>query len=776
MQANSTETTKKHQCRSTGFRNTRIIERSDLTPSIIQFKLEAPILAAKAQPGQFVVLRMDEKAERLPMTIVDFHREQGWITVIFQTVGASTRRLSHLTTGDLLLDLVGPLGEPTRLDNYGHVVLVGGGVGAAPVFPIARALKDAGNKVTVVIGARSKDLMILEREFMAFADELILCTDDGSYGCKGFVTTALADLIENGVPIDRVWAIGPVEMMNAVVETTRPHNIHTEVSLNSIMLDGSGMCGACRVEVGGAIKFVCVDGPEFDGHQVNFKELLTRQSMYASEEHRAMWDYILTEEAGEAVERMKKRIDMPRQDPRVRVTNFDEVALGYSPKQARIEASRCLQCKKQPCIAGCPVEVPIPQFIKLVADGHFLEAADLIKSVNSLPAVCGRVCPQESQCEQVCVLANKGNAIAIGRLERFVADYQADHGVAEDLTVAAPTGKRVAIVGAGPAGLTAAADLAKRGYEVEIFEAFHSPGGVLVYGIPEFRLPKAIVKREVEYVQKLGVKIHTSFIIGRASTLPELMQEYGFGAVFIGTGAGLPYFMNIPGENLNGVYSANEFLTRVNLMKAYKFPDYDTPVRIADTMAVIGGGNVAMDAARVALRLGAKKVYCIYRRSRAELPAREEEVENAEEEGVDFRLLTNPVRFLDNGKGWVAGVECLKMELGEPDASGRRRPTAVEGSEHIIPVEIAIIAIGQGPNPLLTRTTENLATTRWGNIIADPDTGATNLPGVFAGGDIVTGAATVILAMGAGKNAADAIDRYLRGEPVEFPAPPAADA
>ncbi|NLH49862.1 MAG: NADPH-dependent glutamate synthase [Myxococcales bacterium] len=752
-------------CQGDGFRNTRILQRRDLNRSVIEFKLEAPVLAAKAQPGQFVVLRMDEKAERLPLTIVDFNRREGWITVIFQPVGASTRRLAELVTGDLLLDLVGPLGEPSRIANYGTVACIGGGVGVAPIFPVARALKEAGNRVLAIIGARQRDQIILENELREFCDEVIVCTDDGSYGKHGFVTGALADVIARGEPLHRVWAIGPVVMMAAVCKVTEPQHIHTEVSLNSIMLDGSGMCGACRVNVGGAVKFVCVDGPEFDGHLVDFAELLTRQRMYASEENRALWDYMVTEGGKESVEKQKNRIDMPRQDPRVRVTNFEEVALGYTPKLARSEAMRCLQCKAKPCTKGCPVEVPIPEFIKLITQGEYLRAAELIKTVNSLPAVCGRVCPQEVQCEEVCVLARKGQPIAIGRLERFVADYQADRAVYETPAAPAPTGKKVAVIGAGPAGLTVAADLVKLGHAVEVFEAFHSLGGVLVYGIPEFRLPKEIVRREVEFVQRLGAKIHTSYIIGKAATLDELLTEHGFDAAFIGTGAGLPYFLNIPGESLNGIYSANEFLTRVNLMKAYRFPDYDTPVRIADTMAVFGGGNVAMDAARIALRLGAKKVYCIYRRGKEELPARAEEVENAEEEGVDFRLLTSPVRFIDDGKGWLSGVECQTMQLGEPDASGRRRPVAVPGSEHVIPIQIAIIAIGQGPNPLLTRSTPHLATNKWGNIVADPETGATNLPGVFAGGDIVTGAATVILAMGAGKKAARAIDEYLRNRP-----------
>ena len=709
---------------------------------------------------------MDEKAERLPMTIVDANPAEGWITIIFQWVGASTRRLAQLAVDDMILDLVGPLGEPSLIDRYGTVACIGGGVGIAPVFPIARALKAAGNRVISIVGARSKDLVILQDEMRSVSDKLIVCTDDGSYGRQGFVSQALGELIDRGEQIDRVWAIGPAVMMNAVGKVTKPRGIHTDVSLNSIMLDGSGMCGACRVEVGGVIKFVCVDGPEFDAHQVNFDELLARQNMYESEEHRALWDYMVSSGDRGKVEKVKKRVAMPQQDPRVRISNFNEVTLGYTAKLARMEAARCLQCKNRPCVAGCPVEVPIPEFVKLTAEGRFLEAVEQIKTVNSLPAVCGRVCPQESQCEKVCVLGKKNNPIAIGRLERYVADWEAEYGHERPVEIAPATGKRVAVIGAGPAGLIAAADLAKRGHAVELFEAFHKAGGVLVYGIPEFRLPKAIVEREVEYIHKLGVKINTSYIVGRAVSLNELLTELGFDAVFIGTGAGLPYFLGVPGENLNGVYSANEFLTRVNLMKAYKFPEFDTPVRVADTMAVFGGGNVAMDAARCALRLGARTVYCIYRRSKAELPARAEEVEHAAEEGVDFRLLTSPVRFIGNEKGWLTGVECIRMELGEPDASGRRKPVPVAGSEHVIPIEIAIIAIGQGPNPLLTRTARELSVDRWGHVQADPETGQTNLPGVFAGGDIVTGAATVIEAMGAGQKAARAIDRYLREKQI----------
>ncbi|MFC1683246.1 NADPH-dependent glutamate synthase [Candidatus Zixiibacteriota bacterium] len=458
-----------------------------------------------------------------------------------------------------------------------------------------------------------------------------------------------------------------------------------------------------------------------------------------------------------------KREPMPRQDPKERAGNFGEVALGYSPEQAKREADRCLNCKKPSCVAGCPVEVNIPDFIRCVQEGDCVAGARVIKRTNALPAVCGRVCPQEDQCEKLCVLAKKGAPVAIGRLERFVADYEAQQGETEVPEMSPSTGKKVAVVGAGPAGLTVAGDLIKLGHGVTIFEALHEPGGVLIYGIPEFRLPKAIVKREVEYVKSLGVELNTSFVVGQLQTVDELMES-GYDAVFLGNGAGLPYFMNVPGENLNGVYSANEFLTRSNLMKAFRFPEYDTPIKVGRRVVVIGGGNVAMDSLRTALRLGAEKVWCVYRRSRTEMPARGEEIENAEEEGIEFKLLTNPVRIIGDEQGWVTGMECVQMELGEPDDSGRRRPVPVKDSEFVMDVDQVIVAIGQGANPLVASTTSGLETNKWGYIIADAETGATSKKGVYAGGDIVTGAATVILAMGAGRGAARAIDAYLKGE------------
>lgn len=452
---------------------------------------------------------------------------------------------------------------------------------------------------------------------------------------------------------------------------------------------------------------------------------------------------------------------MPQQDAVTRRSNFNEVPLGYTPELAVTEASRCIMCKKPKCIEGCPVEIDIPAFIQLIKVRQFEAAARKIKEQNALPAICGRVCPQEEQCEIKCVIGIKQQPVAIGRLERFAADYERELGDIILPEIPLATGKKIAVVGSGPAGLTVAGELRLRGHQVTIFEALHKPGGVLIYGIPEFRLPKAIVMAEVDYVQKLGVKLVCNAVIGRYATVDDLLQEYD--AVFLGTGAGLPYFMKIPGENLNGVYSANEYLTRSNLMKAYRFPEYDTPIAKSNKVAVLGGGNVAMDSARTAVRLGAEKVYIVYRRSRKEMPARIEEIERAEEEGVEFHLLENPVEILGSQDGWVRAMINIRNELGEPDASGRRRPVPIPGSEYEMEVDTVVVAIGNGANPLLPAATPGLETNKWGNIIADPVTGATSKPGVYAGGDIVIGAATVILAMGAGKQAARAMHKFVMG-------------
>ncbi len=455
-----------------------------------------------------------------------------------------------------------------------------------------------------------------------------------------------------------------------------------------------------------------------------------------------------------------EKTPIAEQAPEIRITNFDEVALGYSDDQAVFEANRCLQCKKPVCIAGCPVGIDIPRFVDMVAYGDFKRAAEIIRTKNALPAVCGRVCPQESQCELVCVMGKKYQPIAIGRLERFVADYvRAQSNGTPTINLASKKSKSVAVVGGGPAGLTVAGELIQLGYRVTVLEALHKVGGVLVYGIPEFRLPKAILQAEVDQLAEMGVEFRTNHVVGRTELVDELLSRYD--AVFIGTGAGLPYFMNVPGENLNGVYSANEFLTRLNLMRAYRFPEWDTPVKVGKRVAVIGGGNTAMDAVRTAKRMGAEHAYLIYRRSRTELPARAEEVHHAEEEGIEFRFLEAPVAVQGNRKGWVTHLELIKMQLGEPDESGRRRPVPIENSNYTLEVDTVVVAIGQGPNPLIPRTTPGLQTGKHGIITIDPETGATSKPGVFAGGDVATGGATVILAMGAGKKAAQAIHTYL---------------
>jgi glutamate synthase (NADPH/NADH) small chain len=473
-------------------------------------------------------------------------------------------------------------------------------------------------------------------------------------------------------------------------------------------------------------------------------------------------DGMETEEKKPKKEKIPRQ-QMPEQVPGVRVKNFDEVPLGYSEETAVLEAKRCIQCKKPGCIAGCPVDVRIPEFIQAIAEGNFMEAAHILKETNSLPAVCGRVCPQEEQCEQVCILGKKGDPVAIGRLERFAADYERKAGQVSIPDMPAPNGKKIAVVGAGPSGLTIAGDLVKLGYAVTIFEGLHKAGGVLVYGIPEFRLPKAIVEAEVDYLKKLGVKIETNAVIGRIATIDELFAE-GYDAVYIAVGAGAPVFMNIPGENLSGIYSANEYLTRSNLMKAYLFPEYDTPIVRGRNVAVIGGGNVAMDSVRTALRLGAENAYIIYRRTDVEMPARKEEVHHAHEEGVQFKLLTNPVEYIGDKKGWVTGMKCIRMELGGADASGRRSPVPIEGSEFVIDVDTVVVAVGTMANPIVPATTPGLETNRRGYIITKGESGETTRPGVYAGGDIVTGSATVILAMGAGKQAARAISAYLSGK------------
>ncbi len=748
----------------------RIVTRRQLTPSTFLWELDAPDVAAAAHAGQFVMVRLHDGSERVPLTIADFDREQGTVTVVVQALGRSTIEMrDRYAEGDEIADLVGPLGNPPSFDGLTHVVLVGGGLGVAPVFPQVRAFAAAGARTTVIVGFRSAELVFWQDRLEAVADRLIVCTDDGSAGRPGLVSEALAEVVATDRP-DRVVAIGPMPMMRACAEATRAAAVPTVVSLDTIMVDGTGMCGSCRVSVDGQMRFACVDGPEFDAHAVDFDELAQRQRRFRADEQAASaaYEHVCAVEQQLFVEGKRTykklreieptRVPMPERDARVRARTFDEVTLGYSLAEALREAERCIQCSRPTCISGCPVAVDIPRFIRHLLVHDIDGALGVIGETNALPSVCGRVCPQEVQCESQCVIGRKLEPVAIGRLERFVGDHGRIHAPAPERN--ASLGK-VAIVGSGPAGLACAADLARAGVDVTILEALHVAGGVLRYGIPSFRLPREIIDREVERLLELGVTVETDVVVGRTFTVDELLGRRGFDAVFLGVGAGAPSFLGIPGENAGRVASANEFLTRVNLMGGDRFPNVDTPVGAGDDVVVVGAGNTAMDCLRVAMRLGAKRVRCVYRRSRAEAPARAEELRHAEEEGVEMLFLHAPVEVLTTPDGTVRGMVLAHMELGEPDERGRRRPVA-SGVQTEIECDTVIVALGTNPNPVVTRTTAGLALDSRGYIAVDPTTQATNLPKVFAGGDIVTGGATVILAMGAGRRAAASMLELLR--------------
>ena len=750
----------------------KILKKSALADDTIWMEVQAPRIAASALPGQFLIVRTHERSERIPLTICDYDTSRGTVVIVFKVVGKSTREMAGLQEGDSFMDVVGPLGRPSEWValpddelRRRRFVFVGGGVGIAPIFPQVKYLHEHGVNVDVIIGAKTKSLIILEKELQPIC-RLLVTTDDNSTQLKGMVTDILRQELEQGREYDEVIAIGPMIMMKYVTLLAKSHNIPCTVSLNSLMVDGTGMCGACRVKVDGKTRFTCVDGPEFDGYKVDFDLAMKRQAMYDTVEGRkqlhreeALGNHHcfvggVTEETAEN----RTRVPVREQLPEVRRHNFDEVCFGYNAEEAMREAHRCLQCKKPQCVNACPVNISIPEFVHKVAEGDFEAAARVINRDSALPAVCGRVCPQETQCEGSCVLLKKQQPIAIGKLERFVGDWSRENNLEFDRPGERKPYK-VAVVGSGPAGLTCAKELLMKGYQVTVFEALHALGGVLAYGIPSFRLPKeTVVRHEVENVRRLGAVVERNVVVGRSISVDDLLQREGFHAVFVGTGAGLPNFMGIPGENLCGVVSANEFLTRNNLLFAYK-EGFDTPNFVGKRVVVVGGGNVAMDAARTALRLGAE-VTVVYRRSEAELPARAEEVHHAKEEGVCFRLLCNPIEILGNEKDWVRAIRCIRMELGEPDDSGRRRPVAVKGSEFEIEAEMVIMSIGTSPNPLIRTTTPGLDVNRWECIEADAE-GRTSREGVFAGGDAVSGAATVILAMEAGKKSAAAIDRYI---------------
>ena len=760
----------------------KIISKRFFSENVAEIVVEAPLIARSRKAGHFVIVRVDKNGERMPLTISDADLEQGTITLVVQRIGVSSSKLCALEAGDYVADLVGPLGKATDIRNFGTVVCACGGVGAAPMLPIAQALKAAGNRVITVLAARNRELIILHDQLAAVSDEVIVMTDDGSMGQKGLVTEGVEQVI-NREQVDKCVTIGPAIMMKFVALTTKKYNIPTEASLNTIMVDGTGMCGACRVTVDGKTKFVCVDGPEFDAHKVDFDEMLSRLRQYKTEEVMAYEESLhgdtphhtatpaaspfasieLHEVApfeGKAKDRVAiPRVKMNELAPAVRIQSlYKEVNQGLTFDQAVTEAHRCLNCKNPTCVEGCPVNINIPGFIKQLEIGNLAAAAEIIAESSTLPAVCGRVCPQEKQCESKCIHLKMGHQpVAIGYLERFVADNapKAESGTGNRES---KNGKKIAVVGSGPAGLAFAGDMAKFGYDVTVFEALHEIGGVLKYGIPEFRLPNRIVDKEIDGLRALGVTFQTDTIIGKTLSIQDLQDE-GFLGIFVGSGAGLPRFMGIPGENLNGVMSCNEYLTRVNLMNAAS-EESDTPIMKAKNIAVIGGGNTAMDAVRTAKRLGAEHAIVVYRRSEDEMPARIEEVRHAKEEGVEFMTLHNPIEYHADENGRVKEAVLQVMELGEPDESGRRSPVAIEGKTVTIPVDEVIVSVGVSPNPLIPSSVEGLEVSRRGTIVVN-DQMQSSIPTLFAGGDIVRGGATVILAMADGRKAAKEMHEYL---------------
>ena len=777
----------------------KIISKEQFSEKVFKFEVEAPLIARSRRAGHFVIIRVDEKGERMPLTIAGANVEKGTITLVVQSVGLSSTKLCRMNEGDYILDVVGPLGQATHIENYGTVVCAGGGVGVAPMLPIIQALKEAGNRVVSVLAGRTKELIILEEEVRKSSDEVIIMTDDGSYGRKGLVTEGIESVILRE-KVDKCFAIGPAIMMKFCCLLTKKYEIPTDVSLNTIMVDGTGMCGACRITVGGKTKFVCVDGPEFDGHQVDFDEMFKRMGSFKDVEREEMSHLqapatpagAAAEEACQAMsaagrsevpleelldrkapwrEELRKsmkpkertaieRCPMNELDPVYRATTrTEEVNKGYTKEQAMTEAKRCLDCANPTCMQGCPVSINIPSFIKNVERGDFLSAARVLKHTSALPAVCGRVCPQEKQCESQCIhLKMNEPAVAIGNLERFVADYERESGNIVLPELAPKNGKKIAVVGSGPAGLSFAGDMVKYGYDVTVFEALHEIGGVLKYGIPEFRLPNQIVDVEIHNLEKMGVKFVKDCIVGKTISVEQLQQE-GYEGIFIASGAGLPNFMGIPGENSVNIMSSNEYLTRVNLMDASN-PDTDTPINPAKSVIVVGGGNTAMDSCRTAKRLGAEKVRIVYRRSEAEMPARLEEVKHAKEEGIEFLTLHNPIEYIADEKGAVKQVVLQQMELGEPDASGRRSPVPIPGATVTLDIDMAIVAVGVSPNPIVPKSVKGLELGRK-NTIAVNEEMQSNIPTIYAGGDIVRGGATVILAMGDGRRAAAAMHQSL---------------
>lgn len=795
----------------------KIVKKEQFSEKVYCFEVEAPLIAKSCRPGNFVIVRVDKRSERVPYTIAKADVKKGTLTMVIQEVGLSSTKFCRLNVGDSVNDIVGPLGSPSKIQKYGTVICAGGGIGIAAILPILTALKKAGNRVISVLAGRTKELVIMVDDVKAYSDEVIIMTDDGSYGQKGVVTVGVEQVIKRE-HVDKVLAIGPPMMMKFTSLLAKKYGIPNDVSLNTIMVDGTGMCGACRLTIGGKTKFVCIDGPEFDGDLVDWDEMMKRMGTFRNMEKIDMDNYNIMpkatassitcpdkqenqttetcsagaktsptttkcgdenkETAGEnkgnrdeesltdrnaqwrkdlrasmkGKERTSiQRVKMPELDPAYRATTrLEEVNRGLTPELAVMEARRCLDCPKPTCVEGCPVNINIPSFIKNIERGEFLAAAKVLKMTSALPAVCGRVCPQEKQCESRCVhLRMNEPAVAIGHLERFAADYERESGQASIPAVAPSNGMKVAVVGSGPAGLSFAGDMVKKGFEVYVFEALHEVGGVLKYGIPEFRLPNHIVEAEIENLRKLGVHFQTDTIIGKTISIEEL-DEKGFKGIFVASGAGLPNFMGIPGENLINVMSSNEYLTRVNLMDAAS-SDSDTPILLGKKVMVVGGGNTAMDSCRTAKRLGAD-VTLVYRRSEAEMPARLEEVKHAKEEGIKFMTLHNPKEYVGDENGRIAAAVLDVMQLGEPDASGRKRPVAT-GETVTLECDQVVVAVGVSPNPLVPTSIQGLELGRKNTIVVN-DQMQSSRENIYAGGDIVRGGATVILAMGDGRRAA----------------------
>ena len=774
----------------------KIIHKQQFSEKVFCLEVETPLIARSCRPGNFIIVRVDNHSERVPYTIAKSDPTKGTITMVIQEVGRSSTKLCQLNEGDEIDDIVGPLGTPSHIENYGTVICAGGGIGIAAILPILTALKQAGNKVISVLAGRTKELVIMVDDVKKYSDEVIIMTDDGSYGEKGVITVGVEKVIQRE-HVDKVLAIGPPIMMKFTSLLAKKYGIPNDVSLNTIMVDGTGMCGACRLTIGGKTRFVCIDGPEFNGDLVDWDEMFKRMGTFKDIEtspNPSEGGECLAEnksgaacEAGKATESCQKenaaahtthlsedmaddawrttlrkalkpkertaieRVKMPELDADYRAkTRLEEVNIGLTPEMAMQEAKRCLDCPKPSCVEGCPVNIHIPDFIKNIERGDFLEAAKILKETSALPAVCGRVCPQEKQCESRCIhLKMNSPAVAIGYLERFAADYERESGHMALPEVAPSNGIKVAVIGSGPAGLSFAGDMAKRGFEVYVFEALHEIGGVLKYGIPEFRLPNKIVDVEIDNLRRIGVHFQTDTIVGKTISIEDL-KEKGFKGIFVGSGAGLPNFMGIPGENAINILSSNEYLTRVNLMDAAN-PETDTPIIMGKKVLVIGGGNTAMDSCRTAKRLGAD-VTLVYRRSEAEMPARLEEVKHAKEEGINFLTLHNPQEYKADEKGRVCAAVLDVMKLGEPDASGRCRPE-LTGETVTVECDQVIVAVGVSPNPLVPKSVKGLELGRKDTIVVNEQMQSSQ-PEIFAGGDIVRGGATVILAMGDGRRAA----------------------